>query len=550
MRSIKETENFIKHFQVTPGSDMKSNVLNDAFETQEKYNTQKILAISICKNILRSKLVKFVATVIIFISVILCINQFGGSIDGASTAFARMTQAIKQVPWMHAVYYYEEFPEEGQDSNIETNEWWISYRKKSYAIISAKGSISFCDENLHKRFEYEPDSNTVSIKYWQPDYSSITIKPLSEISPEKYFDSYLSIINDPNANIINYTNKNGKETIGILKTQIDTEDYDKTYQFLMDSSTNLPKIIDVTYYKGRNNKRIRYSTHIEIEYPENGPTNIYDLGVPLNAQVISEQLPDKDVLEIWDRYSTYRKDFYYIVNRYAAVITKSNKRSNTKNSSLLDIGSSVWVEYKDNPMVSKFYYQLGQGMNPSDQPQTVDELPQTFEELLEWSKTVKMYPAYGEKSVFEIWEDSPFSAGTVQKYGWPVDSPEDSTIIRDDYSIKNNLICIEYISAPEKNDYYDRILYYLNPEKDYICERKVITNDNPYKVYFTDVVEYGITDSGKWYPAKIQYQNYENSKQTSESIITIYLRTNVEIPETVYDEKVDLPEYEDDVFVP
>ena len=96
MRSIKEIENFIKHFQVTPGLDMKSNVLNDAFETQKKDNIQKILG---------GKLAKFVATVIIIIAVILCVNQFGGSIDGASTAFARMTQAIKQVPWMHAVYY-------------------------------------------------------------------------------------------------------------------------------------------------------------------------------------------------------------------------------------------------------------------------------------------------------------------------------------------------------------------------------------------------------------------------------------------------------------
>ena len=112
----------------------------------------------------------------------------------------------------------------------------------------------------------------------------------------------------------------------------------------------------------------------------------------------------------------------------------------------------------------------------------------------------------------------------------------------------------DYRKGQQPSDTYDRFLYYLNPKRDYICERYIsawgIKDNKPDSVAIKDVVEYDKTNSGKWYAKKFKSTGFKDNNQTSEWIILIYLETDIDFPEAVFDEKVDLPEYEADVYVP
>lgn len=122
-------------------------------------------------------------------------------------------------------------------------------------------------------------------------------------------------------------------------------------------------------------------------------------------------------------------------------------------------------------------------------------------------------------------------------YGWQLMARENfgpSVIIEDEYAIKHHLIGIEmtsqgsltrsspgiYAFPPEK------IIYYLNPQRDYISQRFVIQQsyDAPWlqdKGWLDDlgiflsksqarnssreVLEYGLTNQGQWYPKVIEH---------------------------------------------
>ena len=69
---------------------------------------------------MKSKIGKLVGTAAIIIAVLIGINQFGGSLDGAGVAFGQMKQAFEKVLWVHSV----------NNNSSCSDEGWLSFTQQ------------------------------------------------------------------------------------------------------------------------------------------------------------------------------------------------------------------------------------------------------------------------------------------------------------------------------------------------------------------------------------------------------------------------------------
>jgi hypothetical protein len=99
----------------------------------------------------------------------------------------------------------------------------------------------------------------------------------------------------------------------------------------------------------------------------------------------------------------------------------------------------------------------------------------------------------------------------VFKLGWP-DIWGEAEVIQDDYARENHLIRLEV----------QRGVFYLNPDRDYLCQRRIIHPDDRVE----EVTEFGKTDDGRWYPRKVKDGGLT---------YTIYLENHPPFPEGIFD---------------
>lgn len=517
---------------------------------------------------MKSKMTKFAtAAVIIIIAVLIGINPFGGSIDGAAVAFARMTEAIKNVPWVHVINSYDNGQPEDQ-GNITIGEKWFSFKSQTSIWVSQDGSIDYDSGNERRNYNYDPKSETLKVQFWDPSFSVTGDgKPFSEVTPFNFMDFYMREVDNPGAKTSYTTEVYDGELFDVLTMKVEKKDYSKTITFITNLETHLPESLDIILVR---DKKV-YKEHFEIEYPEKGPESIYDLGVPLYAKKEFKWMPENNLIEAWDMHKAFMDDFNEATSKSIAIITEAGRH--VKDEVWVKGKGSVLVEYKDIPQFSEYKYYFDMDEIPGDQPQSLDDLPESFEGILQWSRATKLFPLYNYKRTTKIWKkDSPWQP-SLTRMSWPIHFPKGYKVIEDDYSIANNLICLEKIQRlnaaylkemrrkhPDfpkdikPRDTYDRFLYYLDPERDYICQKYIsqwgIKDNIPESVSIRDVVEYSKTDSGNLYAKKFKHTGFEGGEQTSESITKIYLEINVEVPDEVFDENKDLPVYPPDVIVP
>jgi hypothetical protein len=113
------------------------------------------------------------------------------------------------------------------------------------------------------------------------------------------------------------------------------------------------------------------------------------------------------------------------------------------------------------------------------------------------------------------------------------------SLAENDYSTSNNLLCIvvsDKSSFTGDGGASGGSLFYLNPQRNYICQKyELYPRSN--RCYFREVLEYGQTDMGQWYPRKILTR--ENRRDVTpperQEMITVYLDADPEFPQGIFD---------------
>jgi len=314
-----------------------------------------------------------------------------------------------------------------------------------------------------------------------------------------------------------------------------------------------------------------------FDYPQTGPVDIYDLGVSRDAEIISK-LPKEDYLRIWDNYRQKRAE---AIMEYIAVITHIDQ-------SLGNVITMVDVDYKSGQNYRyerHFVFNSGQVIDKF-WPEHKKQLGDSFDSLLAWTKA--HYNNTGFISVHLYDGQYNLSTKRDDKDGWsklrkddyslgdesmPLTRLEDigrpfigktGHIIEDNYAKEKNLICIERLQQGFVHlgnvTQPSRFLFYLDPQKDYICRRRVtewrpdaewqedknwLEGVDPKNIRDGSITVEDITDviqdlNGRWYPQVIIVKqsgirkDYKEVEFKISLTKRIYIRTNPEFPKGIF----------------
>jgi len=312
-----------------------------------------------------------------------------------------------------------------------------------------------------------------------------------------------------------------------------------------------------------------------VDYPETGPQEIYDLGVPRDAHIV-DTTPSIDFKTLREGYNRRKAE---PASGYIAVIVHREKSSS-------DLVRMLDVDYRSGRKERHERYFL------SPRGELIDELEGLrvgdVGPLLAWARhrcddphasiSIHLHDGQYSSSISRDGEDGwgkvnrAYSPGgdsglsqTVAFSGWPA-IPSTARIIADDYAQQNGWICIENLTQgmvfPNGAvGHPGRFLYYLDPGQDYLCRRQVmewrpdaewqrdkswLKHADPQKIRAGSMTVQEITEvfqapNGHWYP-KVIVQNqtearedYRNAPMQVYDVQTIYLDTSPTFPEGIFD---------------
>ncbi|MHC4442125.1 MAG: hypothetical protein ACYTBZ_20430 [Planctomycetota bacterium] len=96
MKPIDDIEDLVRKFHITASAEMHKRTLRDVLAAQDKSErtTPADLQPNIWRIVMKSRITKFAAAAVIIIAVMIGINQFGGSIDGARAAWGKTVKPL------------------------------------------------------------------------------------------------------------------------------------------------------------------------------------------------------------------------------------------------------------------------------------------------------------------------------------------------------------------------------------------------------------------------------------------------------------------------
>jgi len=262
---------------------LKSQMLSAFRKSGQWYACRRASFQSII-TIVSSPIAKPAAAAAVIIAVLIAIHQFGGSVDLTTQALAEIKQAMQKMPWMHATV------KNYHNGNESINQHWWHFASRIAFEMSSDGYIRCWDYGTgQKQYFYSPSEKTVTIDKLKKDafYDSNC--------PYSFIDSFVQYMTEKGASIVQYLDKfNGLdvqiyemeklgqgETMGIAPKAAKTR-----YRITVDVKTKL-MVAARSEYLDKDDQIITY-TKINFDYPQTGPEDIYDLGVPRATKIIDK----------------------------------------------------------------------------------------------------------------------------------------------------------------------------------------------------------------------------------------------------------------------
>jgi len=571
MKPAERIEKLIKERRYKASAETYYKALGSFLQTVDEHIKQKSAQTrpEIWRKIVNSRITKLAAAAVIIIAGILVIYQTNGSIDIANVSFGQITENMKKMPWMHAVI-------EGAGESMEC---WACFERKFVINKRSNGEAIHHDFLKMIVHEYDPDANTVTVSSGPLPGGNMLGN-----SAMDFPKMILKLFEDANDNAIQETTGKYKEKDAkIFKMSTFLGGMDMKVEMFVDAEKDILLFLNQKAFDKTGKLVMEATGH--FDYPEKGPESIYDVGVPKSAKII-DNLLSKEVSEILELYRSHRESAPSI---YIAVVQET--RFHPKDNTPTWHGVSIVYKNGIKQRVNGFRIPTSQrNMGWSEYLIIIGwEMGNTFDsQLLWWEKngllsSIQLYDGkyqYDANKRNDKWIRQPkqYSYGgdlradnDLADLGWGVHfiSPYQGcgpfTIIEDNYSLENGLICMEtkaqgWISDKGWAVLPTRIVTYLNPQRDYICQRyeNHAVFDAPWQkdkswlekfnkdkistelIEVREVTKFAQTVDGKWYPTVIehhsQFRKYgESSGDTNARTEKIYLETNPQFPEDIFD---------------
>jgi hypothetical protein len=528
----------------------------------------KARATSLWRIVMKSR-TKLAAAATIVLAALVCRSYFGGSVELTTIAFAEISEAMRNVPWMHAVSRGR------MGGENQFSEEWTGFEANIRVFKHADGEVTFQNMKEHRSYRYSPEDRTITVDYIYNPLSPEGDFPFELSSLNSLVDDMLKSANEMGAEIttkeIQYNGQQIQLQEISLSVAQDNQNLAGKLSLYIQPQSRLPLAVKTVVRDSEGNIVGDYQT--AYSYPPTGPSDIYAVGVPDDAAIVSN-LPKEDYQTIWD---SYRQSRAAATTQYVAVVTHTTR-------SLGDVITMVDLDRKSgrNHRLER-HFVCDVGERPLELwSKRKEQLGDSLESLLAWANT--HYDEKGHISL-HIYDGTRYLSTRrdregswskprkatkklmpeiyLQCLGWPFIGKA-GRIIEDDYSRQNNLICIERL---QQGSLYSgvvslpgRFVYYLDPQKDYICRRKItewrpdaewqknkswLDGMEPDKIRNGSIAVHDITEiiqapNGHWYPRVIVERqsgirkDYKEVELKVRTVKRIYLQTDPEFPDDVF----------------
>jgi hypothetical protein len=544
----------------------------ESVTSQTEKESAKIIGIH-WGNIIKSPITKIAAAAVIILAIALLFHN--DSLNIASPVFGidDVIQAMQKVEWMRytsKVLDYTSLDPNTIEEKYEGGEYWESVNPNRTITITSSGRIWFHEQNMGKLWTYDPEINTITLTYNETDDQKLSknlqdlyLKPISELEKQ-------------GAKVEYSTGTYNRQPIQIIRIDEETKDgWHNKISVFVDTGTRLAQKV-TTYTKNTEGQSVTIST--DIDYPKTGPIDIYQAGAPRDAKVVVIDLHDKpELIEALKPYNTAREN---LLSDYMLVTTR-------KSGSLVT-GIEITYNQGKKQRTERPSVRIPIISGEDDLIAYEKALGDSIESLLKWTQDDEgrtldifiydgQYYYYAQRDSSGKWtvreksfrpDRNPIPLEDLSELGWP-EIPPKSWVrqIENDYSRENNLIAFESTSGSDIRSgkiYFtaQKTINYLDPGHDYMCVRREMFHHplsgglgetkiedvdfdpneipaEPGHVVF--VSEFGQTDSGRWYPKKIEQYSKSQNPDVNEkplnlsTVLTLYLKTNPEFPAGIFD---------------
>jgi hypothetical protein len=496
------------------------------------------------RTIMESKLSKVAMAAVIFTVTMLVMILFDVSPDGATVAWAEVIEAMKQQRW---IYLYH-------DNGDNISQWWLCPDEK-VSIHNYNGNVTFKDFKVGLTQSYDQESNVIEIRQTIRRRDEVPFEDtqaLTEIFDRPYsrlaaFSRHIDAggyepsvrqgdYRGHTVHIHSYESKdkalNKNDDGSWLVLYIDTETsllrgYTEWSHCYMGADPNNLTYLGVE--RGEN----------AYDYPDPGPQSIYDVGVPSDAKVIKRH--DEGFLTLLPTYRRYKEEglgrLACVLVSYdvglAKVVTWAEKHNNPQGpiSKLTDPLGPVAMEfdvfYVDGHQCREEHrFNLQENISGSKNlirnwPRCRTELGNSFASHLAWlnlhdQETLSSIKVHDDQFRVSLtksngrwefqkrssrpWDD--YHYGKLTDRTWP-ELDVRSEVFTDQTTEQHGLIGVKHTQRIKGHDRDDIFLYYLDPEKDFLCHKQVIKWGAGHQQIHE--VETYQQVNGKWYPRQINY---------------------------------------------
>lgn len=491
----------------------------------------------------KRRLIKFVAAAIIVIGVLQLSNYFNESFDGSTLVLAKALERMKQSSWVYSISETHS----PQGKNIR--HVWKSFDAHIDIIKEQDGTITYADYSKKVVYVYNPNSKTITLSFHTDNY----MLPGSK-TPFEMLSRIIESANDRKGKLTREkTRINGIEAELIRIVYNDNPHAESTI-LVRDVTKNLLTRMEIKAIKlGADEK---FTVVTTFEYPEHGPNDIYEVGVPRDAKIldIRPEGPANALVELIQ--NKFEEGFG---DHIAVVLTSWIEGDDVLEPSSVDV-----LRQKGNlKRVDRYHAYNFQNRRP--RPGTLyEEIKDNWPKLtipqilkLEKDDALEYRALFDGKQTVTLHESA---NGIMKKHDMHVDifkiRTEDSLagltwtiphkqIMGGSSKIKRDIqLLSEDPNHPDLAGYrflefaqtYD---YWFDPNKDHILIEYVRRQQGNRPLLRTIVTQTGRTHDGKWYPKVIRtksiYLNSQGETKSQSLEKRILLDTNPSFREGIFD---------------
>jgi hypothetical protein len=191
--------------------------------------------------------------------------------DLTSVTFARMKRAVNQVAWLHIVMRGD------HPRYMDLREVWAGFNTGVLAAKHTEGLMEFVDLPYEKEYRYRPQDGHIQVEQVRLERFVYDLS-----SPLAFLQSVLRNFEAEGAQLAHGAGHYRGRPVKLITATTVYPHGTCTLKLFIDPETHLLCAGKETW---EGPGVLARSTEIEVYYPPNGPSSIYDLGVPAMAEI-------------------------------------------------------------------------------------------------------------------------------------------------------------------------------------------------------------------------------------------------------------------------